>query len=629
MVKFLVALLMVIFQVSQTYGQPQKQPARKPILKAEQIAAAILPSLVLITVECDDGRNLSQGSGFFISRDMIATNRHVIRCGNKGVIKFQDRGPQYPIASIWTEDDSPHDLAILKIEGATGKPLPLGNGQNLTIGKTVYVAGNPRGLEGTFSNGIISSIRKSEGLIQFTAPISPGSSGGPVVNESGEVIGVATANINGQNLNFAVEISNLTALIDQMRRGVLKPRTSQLGPRKAEAVASKKPHPPVAPRASAKRVWKTERGMRIVVLIDGSSSANALFGHILETGRQFINTLKPNDEASIVVFAGAEPFQAQDFTSDKRRLMTAFEGLKPSGGTTTLIDALYIVSERAADYASDNGGRPMIVAITDGVESHSAQSRSALYRILGQEDVPVYSIGLVNWLGKKPPDGIFRESQRDIATKFLTDVAQRSGGQAFFPNLLGDLPETICEIASRIYQDQEGDAESKLWKAAKLSGKPQDFEAYLTKYPQGIFSNSARAYTSEGKITHRELDAIASQYVNAILKGDAAALHRLLADKYVAIAEGKAVTKPQAMANIQPDQRVKTFQIERTELNFRDGDPILTFSVKYAGLPHPLGSVLPTLGDGAATAKYLNSMRFENLRGQWKIVELRWSRIDD
>ena len=98
------------------------------------------------------------------------------------------------------------------------KPLPLGDSETVRIGETVYVAGNPRGLEGTFSDGIISSIRKgyTRKRLQMTAPISPGSSGGPVLNANGEVIGVSFMTIDGgQNLNFAIPSRYLKVLLKQ------------------------------------------------------------------------------------------------------------------------------------------------------------------------------------------------------------------------------------------------------------------------------------------------------------------------------------------------------------------------------------------------------------------------------
>src|SRR6516225_1013196 len=118
---------------------------------------------------------------------------------------------------------------LLVMEDANGQPLSLGSGgcsealsignsDAVQVGDSVYAVGNPEGLEGTFSQGIVSGIRESGGdrLLQITAPISPGSSGGPVLNEKGEVIGVSVATFrDGQNLNFAVPSIYLKELLSK------------------------------------------------------------------------------------------------------------------------------------------------------------------------------------------------------------------------------------------------------------------------------------------------------------------------------------------------------------------------------------------------------------------------------
>jgi hypothetical protein len=90
-----------------------------------------------------------------------------------------------------------------------GVPLPLST-VDVAVGDDILVAGNPEGLEASFSKGIVSGIRSGSGLIQMDAAISPGSSGGPVVNQRGEVVGLAVSSlVEGQNLNFAVPVRYL------------------------------------------------------------------------------------------------------------------------------------------------------------------------------------------------------------------------------------------------------------------------------------------------------------------------------------------------------------------------------------------------------------------------------------
>lgn len=109
--------------------------------------------------------------------------------------------------------DKEHDLLLLSIPSIKAPSLVLGDSDKITVGDEVYVIGNPYGLEGTFSQGIVSSIRTlhSDTLLQITAPISPGSSGEPVLNTQGEIIGVSMGTIEGgQNLNFAIPSSYLS-----------------------------------------------------------------------------------------------------------------------------------------------------------------------------------------------------------------------------------------------------------------------------------------------------------------------------------------------------------------------------------------------------------------------------------
>ena len=116
------------------------------------------------------------------------------------------------------------DLALLRLQDAQAPALALGESSEVAVGDEIFAVGNPRGLEGTFSAGIISGIRRvgQDTLLQVTAPISPGSSGGPILNGRGEVIGVAVASFTGgQNLNFAVPADYLKALISRPQQ--LKP----------------------------------------------------------------------------------------------------------------------------------------------------------------------------------------------------------------------------------------------------------------------------------------------------------------------------------------------------------------------------------------------------------------------
>jgi S1-C subfamily serine protease len=214
-------------------------------LTAREIAKRALPSVVLLVTEDANGKAVALGTGFQVKPDVIATNYHVIKDASRAYATFQGGSPKYEILGTIAVDKE-NDLVLLRlgrvivqqspydsIVAMAASLLPLATAR-VEIGDTVYVVGNPEGLEGTFSQGIVSAVRGSD-YIQITAPISHGSSGGPVLNGYGEVIGVAAGAIEeGQNLNFAIPVSKLAALIraknERQRRVAPTPPVTGLVP---------------------------------------------------------------------------------------------------------------------------------------------------------------------------------------------------------------------------------------------------------------------------------------------------------------------------------------------------------------------------------------------------------------
>ncbi|QDK79966.1 trypsin-like serine protease [Spirosoma sp. KCTC 42546] len=171
-----------------------------------------------VTVRTDIGF----GSGFFIDSVHVVTNRHVI-AGATSVTLIGSSLPRPIVVRQFAGLDSKNDVAILKTVGYQHpEPLYLAN-QPAEVAEAIFVIGSPEGFDATFSNGLVSGYRTSENrtrLLQFTAPISPGSSGGPVLNHRSEVVGVVVSQQkDGQNLNFAVPLDMLKAV----RLGQLHP----------------------------------------------------------------------------------------------------------------------------------------------------------------------------------------------------------------------------------------------------------------------------------------------------------------------------------------------------------------------------------------------------------------------
>lgn len=175
----------------------------------------IKPSAVAIETFDARGEKLSRGSGFFVDSDRVVTNRHVIEGAFRAEV-HSSTGSIFPVKGVLAVD-AEGDIALLKIEASASqiKALPLDR-TSPQEGESVVVIGNPFGLEGSVTNGIVSAVRDIPTfgrIIQITAPISPGSSGSPVVNMQGQVIGVATLQITGgQSVNFAIPSERISQL---------------------------------------------------------------------------------------------------------------------------------------------------------------------------------------------------------------------------------------------------------------------------------------------------------------------------------------------------------------------------------------------------------------------------------
>jgi hypothetical protein len=167
-------------------------------------------SVVAIEAPLSHG-NVSMGTGFIVSADgKILTNYHVIQNSRTARVRLDD-DRTFSVVSVLGIDKQ-KDIAVLKIDAANLEFLPLADSDDSEIGDDVYSLSNPLGQYlNTLSAGIISGIRERDGYlqIQFTAPTSHGSSGGPLFNSRGEVIAItSTGDYSGQSLNFAVPIND-------------------------------------------------------------------------------------------------------------------------------------------------------------------------------------------------------------------------------------------------------------------------------------------------------------------------------------------------------------------------------------------------------------------------------------
>ena len=197
-----------------------------------------------------------QGSGFILNKDgLILTNYHVVKGNEHGTVEVKLSDKHTYKAQVVTVDPG-HDLALLKIAAPNLVPATLAEtSSNLVVGQKVYAIGNPFGLNGTMTRGIISAIRSVRGqesvpiedAIQTDAAVNPGNSGGPLLNSRGEVIGITTMIASGgaeqsAGIGFAIPINTARAVLDdfykygRVRRPSLGIETLPIGPDIAEQI---------------------------------------------------------------------------------------------------------------------------------------------------------------------------------------------------------------------------------------------------------------------------------------------------------------------------------------------------------------------------------------------------------
>ena len=184
------------------------------VLTTAQITKRVSPSVVVIRGKTDSGEVLA--SGFIVSKDgKIATNLHVIRDMKTASVQLAN-GEVFDSLSVLATDER-RDLAIVQIAGFNLPALELGNSDVLTVGEPLVAIGSPRGLEGTVTAGILSSVRDTGdgfNVLQTDASVNPGNSGGPLANGKGQAVGVVSFQLrSAEGLNFAIPINYVRGLL--------------------------------------------------------------------------------------------------------------------------------------------------------------------------------------------------------------------------------------------------------------------------------------------------------------------------------------------------------------------------------------------------------------------------------
>ena len=182
--------------------------------------------------------------------------------------------------------------------------------------------------------------------------------------------------------------------------------------------------------------------------VDTSGSLRSQLQSVVDAGKTIINANRRGDETFLVRFISSDKIETvQDFTDNKELLNDGLDSFYVEGGQTAIIDAVYLSAEHVSEYRkgdeSDRRRRALIV-ITDGEDRNSFYKQEQLFARLREEDVQIFVIGFVNELDKEA--GLIRKSPRDKAVNLINRLASETGGRAFFPESISQLPEIANEI---------------------------------------------------------------------------------------------------------------------------------------------------------------------------------------
>ncbi len=328
----------------------------------------------------------SLGSGFVWSDDgIIVTNNHVVEGASRITVNFQD-GAQLPAKLIGVDPDS--DLAVLRIDASHLIPAPIGTSSDLLIGETVVAVGNPFGLSGTVTTGVVSALGRSvpskeqgrtfTDFIQTDASINPGNSGGPLLNIEGKVIGINTAiYAQAQGIGFAIPVDRARKVIQdllrygQVRRAWIGAVTATLTPEEAKRLGIRATRGALVARVFSGSPAQ-RAGLRpgdVITSVDGKPVDSR------EAFSTFTATAAPNQPISVVVSRDGSPRTVQVRATDPPsglglRILNEIAGLQVADDRGTVVVDEVASGSRSAKIGLEHGD---VIVGVNGVEVNSTR----------------------------------------------------------------------------------------------------------------------------------------------------------------------------------------------------------------------------------------------------------------
>lgn len=377
-------------RVAEAQGVPSET-----VLSTAQIARVALRSTVTIIALSASGDTLGLGSGFLIRSDgVVVTNYHVLAGASSAIVILSTRESFQRIRVL--NADSARDIAIIRIP-SVGLPFLSPDSRVPDVGERVTVIGNPLGLRQTVSEGIVSATRVVDGkaLVQISAPISQGSSGGPVINENGRAFAVATSYLEGgQQLNFATPLRYAIGLLAERipERSVTEVfgSTAQSSAALGSSASSSLPAPTSRPRGDiGGSYWITQKwkgngsldGLREGGILAASGPvgilATAIFkgnGKLGRTSIEFVDEFRSNSAGQVVLKAGG----------------ITYDGYQTDKGVAVVGK----VSEKSESYTLDFVAERELLELSENTGIYSVEVRTTYESSYGKSPDPT------DWTGK-------------------------------------------------------------------------------------------------------------------------------------------------------------------------------------------------------------------------------------
>jgi len=234
--------------------------------------------------------------------------------------------------------------------------------------------------------------------------------------------------------------------------------------------------------------------------VDTSGSLRTQLTSVIDAGKTIVNANKPGDETFLIRFISSDKIETvQDFTANKDALIDGLDSLYVEGGQTAVVDAVYLSAEHVSEYKKGDENdrrRRALIIITDGEDRNSFYKQEQLFSRLREEDVQIFVIGFIGELDNEA--GFIRKSSRDKAVNLINRLASETGGRAFFPQSVTELPQIANEIIR--------DLRTQYVISYNPTNKAPDgtFRAIKVSVDQPSGSDHRIALTRNGRIARRE-----------------------------------------------------------------------------------------------------------------------------